>query len=142
MRRLSTNADDFVVIDKHELLVKAIESSDGTHVQDLLNDDEIDVTRLSTKDKTLLMHAVECADESIVHQILPKIGSAINGSNSEGISALHLAASLGKSNMVRCLLEHDANVEIRDQSDQTPLVKAVRSNQSTSKLHSSVRDMH
>jgi ankyrin repeat protein len=47
-----------------------------------------------------------------------------NDGGSPGVSLIHTAAKRGHVNIVRLLLEHDANYDIRDEDGLTPLIHA------------------
>ena len=135
LRRRSTNrpSNDFVIVeDKHETLISAIRSEDSDLVQSLLNDEEVKIEQLCRQGKTPLMHAVEVSDETIVHKLLdPAVGADVSMANKRGLTALHLAASLGLHDMVRCLLHHDAEIEAKDKRGETAIMKAVQNDQGT-----------
>ncbi len=135
LRRRSTNRppNDFVLVeDKHESLINAIRSEDSDAVQSLLNEGEVNIEQLCRQGKTPLMHAVEISDETIVHKLLdPAIGADVSTANKRGLTALHLASSLGLHDMVRCLLHHDAEIEAKDKRGETAVMKAVQNDQGT-----------
>jgi ankyrin repeat protein len=135
LRRRSTNRppNDFVIVeDKHELLINAIRAGDSDSMQSLLNGGDVNVEQLSRDGKTPLMHAIEVSDETIVHKLLdPAVGADVSTANKRGLTALHVAASHGLHDMVRCLLHHDAEMEVRDKRGETALMKAVQNDQGT-----------
>ena len=134
LRRPSTTrapTDILIIEDKPTQLISAIHAHDSDTVQSLLSDEEVDVEQLCPDGKTPLMHAVEIADETIVHKLLDRaVGADVNTTNKKGLTALHFAASAGSYDMVRCLLHHDADIEARDKRGETPLMKAVQNDQS------------
>jgi ankyrin repeat protein/tetratricopeptide (TPR) repeat protein len=129
--RSSTGGDDFVVVeDKQEMFIHALKSNNFELVQNLLGDSEVSVEKPDKTGKAPLFYAVEFGDESIVHKLLdPALRLDINAPNTYGVTALHHAATLGLHDKVQCLLKHDAEIDIRDNGDRTPLLKAVRNNQ-------------
>ncbi|TKA83515.1 hypothetical protein B0A55_00497 [Friedmanniomyces simplex] len=134
LRRASTLASrppvDFEVVeDRHEALMNAIKSGDSEQLQSPTAFQELNVEKVCGRGegKTLLMHAVECSDQSTVHRMLdPAVGATVDSRNRKGRTALHLAASQGRHDMVRCLLHHDADIEAKDNDGETPVVKAVQ----------------
>lgn len=70
--------------------------------------------------KALLDEINKLADKA---QEISKLDPAL------GASALHVAANRGSINAVQLLLEHDADVDVRDRSGVTPLFAAVSTNQ-------------
>lgn len=128
LRRTSTHTrpqPDFDLVDKHDILVMAIKSGDAEQIHNMLASD-LNLERLCPKGKTFLMHAVEKSDESTVHKLLgPEHQVDVNAANKRGLTALHCAASHGLNDMARCLLHHDADVELRDKKGEAPVVKAV-----------------
>ena len=120
-----------IIEDKHELLINAIRTGDSESVQSLLDEGEVNVEQVcKRKMQTPLMHAVEMSDETIVHKLLSS-GADVGAANKRGLTALHVAASLGLHDMVRCLIHHDANIDARDNSGETVLMKAAQYNQGT-----------
>lgn len=131
LRRMSTFhsriSADVVLVDKHVVLLEAIQSGDTEQVHMLLTGKDIDLERLCRNGKTFLTHAVEQSNEAIVNKLLdPEIGAYVDTANSQGLTALHYGASMGYFDMVRCLLEHDADIAIRDRRGETAVVKAVK----------------
>jgi ankyrin repeat protein len=129
-RRTSTihsyPADNYEVVDKHEMLIEAIKSRDTEQIQNLLAARDLDLERLSRDGRTYLMYAAEYADESIVHRLLdPETGAYVNTANKDGLTALHFAVMRQRHDMIRCLLDHDADILPRDRSMQAPITKAV-----------------
>ncbi|KAK3614784.1 hypothetical protein LTR22_027664 [Elasticomyces elasticus] len=115
--------------ERHEALVLAIKSNDMDllHTQTAFQDLNLEKVLGRGGGKTLLMHAVEYSDESIVEKLLdPAVGATVDMRDRKGQTSLHLAAALGRHNMVRCLLHHDADIEAKDNDGETPIVKAVK----------------
>nr|POF26308.1 e3 ubiquitin-protein ligase mib2 [Quercus suber] len=139
LRRISTTrpishyTDDEieVVEDPFCTLIEAIIKRDAPEIQALLSAGNIDVNRLSKSGKTPLMHAVEQSDEAAVRKILdPGVGGVVDFPNVRNESALHIASSKGLHSMVRCLFDHDADINAKDRRGDTPLVKSVREGRS------------
>ncbi|KAK5691485.1 hypothetical protein LTR97_011478 [Elasticomyces elasticus] len=115
--------------DRHEVLVTAIKSGDGDQIQNQTAFQDLNLEKVLGRGegKTLLMHAVECSDESVVHKLLdPAVGATVDTRNRKGRTALHIAASQGRHDLVRCLLHHDADIEAKDNDGETPIVAAVK----------------
>ncbi|KAK5735835.1 hypothetical protein LTR17_007847 [Elasticomyces elasticus] len=115
--------------DRHEALVDAIKSGDGDQIQNQTAFQDLNLEKVLGRGegKTLLMHAVECSDESVVHKLLdPAVGATVDTRNRKGRTALHIAASQGRHDLVRCLLHHDADIEAKDNDGETPIVAAVK----------------
>ncbi|KAK3667189.1 hypothetical protein LTR22_002054 [Elasticomyces elasticus] len=115
--------------DRHEALVTAIKSGEGDQIQTQTAFQDLNLEKVLGRGegKTLLMQAVECSDESIVHKLLdPAVGAMVDTRNRRGRTALHLAAAQGRHDLVRCLLHHDADIEARDNDAETPIVAAVK----------------
>lgn len=54
-------------------------------------------------------------------------GTDVNARNYKGQTALHCAARAGFVDIVSLLLEHGAEVDLRDDKGQTPVMTALRS---------------
>jgi ankyrin repeat protein len=122
-------AEEYSVIDKHDILVEAIRSGDSEQIQIILEAEDFDPERICKCQKTPLMHAVENADESTVHKLLgPQVSADINTVNKRKLTALHLSVAAGLHDMTRCLLHHDADVFARDRGHHTPMIKAILAN--------------
>lgn len=48
-------------------------------------------------------------------------GADINAKNDDGNTALHSTAALGMSNVVQYLINHGADIDVKNLKDQTPL---------------------
>ncbi|WPH00121.1 Hypothetical protein R9X50_00294400 [Acrodontium crateriforme] len=137
LRRVSTGIarqipEYDIVENKHELLIDAIQAGDADQVHALLASKDFHIDRPCKHGKTALMYAVEKGDENTVNKLLdPDVGADINTTNKRGFTALHLAAGLGRPEMVRCLLQHDADLHAKDPRGETPIVKAIKEDQTT-----------
>jgi ankyrin repeat protein len=67
-----------------------------------------------------LHQAIMKSDRSEINRLLAK-STNIEARNSQGRTALHLAALLGLEDLVLLLLKADANTEVKDYEDMTPL---------------------
>ncbi|KAI9689794.1 MAG: hypothetical protein M1822_009676 [Bathelium mastoideum] len=113
-------------IDQQEALILAIKAGDDLQINALLgtHKGKIDLQRLDNEDKTPLMHAVHHEYDTVL-PILFEADASIDRKNESGCTALHLAAASGNHDIVRCLLEHDADPNAQDVQKETPLFKAV-----------------
>jgi hypothetical protein len=116
--------------DRHDALITAIKTGDAELIQSTAAFQDLNVEKVLGRGegKTLLMHAVECSDESTVHRLLDPstVGANVDARNRRGRTALHIAAAQDRREMVRCLLSHDADIEAKDNDGETPLIKAVQ----------------
>ena len=76
---------------------------------------------------TALHQAVIDINEPKVHALI-KQGAQINAVDSEGKTALHLAAPIGRYSLVKYLVEQGANVHLKDNKHKTALVYAIEKN--------------
>ena len=61
---------------------------------------------------------------------LLKYGALINSKNESGLTPLHIAASLGWLEVVKCLIENGARVDVKDDKEgRTPFFFAMRQDQ-------------
>ena len=72
----------------------------------------------------MLRRAAAEGDVSELRELLA-CGAAVDSSDEEGFTALHLAAEFGREQAVELLLEHGAELEACDDNGQTPLLAAV-----------------
>ena len=136
VRRVSTATsrpptDEVAEEDPHATVINALKSGDKDKINELLRDIDLDIECLSSAAKTeLLMHAAQQTDDIAVKTIkkllVPVTGVDVDVSNRRGQTALHLAAGKGCASTVRCLLEHDANVNKKDRNGETSVVKAIK----------------
>jgi ankyrin repeat protein len=75
-------------------------------------------------DWTPLMRAVREDSAPVVRRLLADRRIEIDAANKAGMTALHLAASLGLRRMAALLLNHGADPRMRDLSGNTPLMLA------------------
>jgi len=74
-----------------------------------------------------LHQAVEDINEPKVHRLVEE-GMDINALNEKGKTVLHLASAIGRYSLVKYLVEHGANVHIKDKEHKTPLIYAIEKN--------------
>uniref|UniRef100_A0A8C4QL38 Uncharacterized protein n=1 Tax=Eptatretus burgeri TaxID=7764 RepID=A0A8C4QL38_EPTBU len=79
-----------------------------------------------TKNDERLLRAVELGDVERTLSIIGKRNVAASKLDSDGTSALHLAASLGKVDCLDVMLSHGADVTAIDTSGRTPLHLAAK----------------
>lgn len=86
--------------------------------------------------RTLLMHAALAEDATATMiSFLVERGAAVNAADSEQQwTALHFAARDGKSEIVRSLLDHGAQVDAVDRFGNTPLWRWVMANTPTAEI--------
>ncbi|WP_341751923.1 ankyrin repeat domain-containing protein [Candidatus Tisiphia endosymbiont of Piscicola geometra] len=95
-------------------------SNNSTEIVELL------LTKLQTVTKEELFKAVKNDNTQIVQLLLPKITNIdINAINYSGRTELHIASSDGNINMVKFLLQHQANPNTKDNRQKTPLESAI-----------------
>ncbi|KAJ0413497.1 ankyrin repeat-containing domain protein [Aspergillus carlsbadensis] len=117
-------------------LMWAAKMGSGTLVRLLLAEENIRVNVQSDEGVTALMLAVVAHSLPAVKALLEYEGIDVNAKCEdnaqmlEGTSALGVMAVQGLDDMARVLLEHpQADPEIRDMYERTPLARAARSNQ-------------
>lgn len=96
-------------INRRILLVSAIRSRDGLHLQTIL-DLNPDIHQRCRKDRTPLMHAVEVEFDITVRRLIDK-GAEVNGTTHSKSTALHQAASKGSTNMIELPISLNASLE-------------------------------
>jgi len=125
---LSRQETDYEVIeDSQGIILEAVRTGDSEQIESLLATTELDIESFSEHGKTaLLLNAVERGDVTTVHKLLgPTNGADVDAHSKRGVTALHVAAAAGSQEMLHCLTKHDANINIRDKTGETPLLKAV-----------------
>ena len=78
---------------------------------------------LSSASKPSLIKAAECGDTPLVMKMISK-GCDLDGVDSNGRTALHMACSLGRLEIVKLLVKGGANVDAASTAGQTPLHEA------------------
>ncbi|KAH8760266.1 ankyrin repeat-containing domain protein [Hyaloscypha finlandica] len=112
--------------------ITAIESEDYVHVKLLLQNGESPLA--VNEDKWCALHyAVRVDSKRIMRALLAAkqvqgVIRAIDQSDKNGNTALHFAAYLGKKNMVRELLDKNADANAKNRHQQSPLFKAAEGN--------------
>lgn len=85
---------------------------------------------------TLLIHAVE-VDKIEAVKVILRSGAKIDGTDANGLTALHMSASLGRTDILILLMENGADVNAKTASDArslkeaTPLMFATLNNDPT-----------
>lgn len=73
-----------------------------------------------------LHYACQHADSTAIVQKILDAGALINTQNNKGETALHLAAADGNLDVVKLLVAHNANAELKDMQNETPLQEAIK----------------
>ncbi|WP_367364665.1 ankyrin repeat domain-containing protein [Candidatus Tisiphia endosymbiont of Nedyus quadrimaculatus] len=95
-------------------------SNNSTEIVELL------LTKLQTVTKEELFKAVKNDNTHIIQLLLPKITNIdINTIDYSGRTELHIASSDGNINMVKFLLQYQANPNTKDNKQKTPLESAI-----------------
>jgi len=81
----------------------------------------------SNQGKTVLHYAIEYERSQIVELILKKTPGLVNQKSIAGLTVLHDAVEKGNVNMVKKLLEHKADPNIKDDKERTALHCAIES---------------
>jgi ankyrin repeat protein len=108
------------------LVAELAMKNDTTSMADVLVAKGADVAvRTSGQGFTPLMHAANSNAPGVARAILSKLDPKdVDVRNSDGMTALIVAASVGAGEVVRMLLEKGAKVDGRDAEDKTPLMHA------------------
>ena len=91
-----------------------------------LLDSYADVNLQDIEGKTAFMELCEFGYDSLVIEMLSKANVDINLQDNEGVSALHRACLRNEYNMVRDIMNHNGNVNLKTMADLTPLMFASR----------------
>lgn len=105
-------------------LAKAINDNKSDLVQKLLNEQKVNPNAESNKpNESMLMLAVKLNKATIAEMLL-KAGADVNKKNSQGMTALNIAAVHGRTDIVKILLNNGADVTIADNRKVYPLTNA------------------
>ncbi|MCR9145055.1 MAG: ankyrin repeat domain-containing protein [bacterium] len=99
--------------------IQALHDADGRAVELLLNQTGANPCVRSYNGNTLLMHSTLYNDKEFFASLL-RAGCEINGANRIGMTALHYAALVGNTPIMRFLLKHGADPATRDRRGATP----------------------
>lgn len=107
-------------------LIEAIKANNLPAVRHFLASADVDMMdAMDRNGRTPLLIAAKVGNAAIVREILAKGGVDINAQQAmSGATALHIAAAGGHEAMVELLLQHKANVQVRDAYDRTALHEA------------------
>ena len=105
----------------HRQLIEWIRVKDTESLIDALETNPIDINFMDDVGQTLLNWASAFGTAEMVEYLATKGGDINKGQRS---SSLHYAACFGRSNIVKILLRHGANPDLRDEEGKTPLDKA------------------
>lgn len=105
----------------HRQLIEWIRVKDTESLIDALETNSIDINFMDDVGQTLLNWASAFGTAEMVEYLASKGGDINKGQRS---SSLHYAACFGRPNIVKILLRHGANPDLRDEEGKTPLDKA------------------
>lgn len=105
----------------HRQLIEWIRIKDTESLIEVLETNNIDINFLDDVGQTLLNWASAFGTAEMVEYLASKGGDVNKGQRS---SSLHYAACFGRANIVKILLRHGANPDLRDEEGKTPLDKA------------------
>ena len=105
----------------HRQLIEWIRVKDTESLIDALETNTIDINFMDDVGQTLLNWASAFGTAEMVEYLAARGGDINKGQRS---SSLHYAACFGRANIVKILLHHGANPDLRDEEGKTPLDKA------------------
>lgn len=111
-------------------LIKAADKNDVTELQALLSKGVSANTRRRIDGYPVLLIASNKRYTQIVTMLLENGGDPDIQSRERGVSALMGRAESDDTNTMRLLLDHNADVNLRDKSGESALLKAVRNRKS------------
>lgn len=89
-------------------------------------DSYADVNLQDIEGKTAFMELCEFGYDSLVIEMLSKANVDVNLQDNQGVSALHRACLRNEYYMVRDIMNHNGNVNLKTMADSTPLMFASR----------------
>ena len=105
----------------HRQLIDCIRSKDTDALIDAIDSGGIEVNFMDDVGQTLLNWASAFGTQEMVEFLCDRGADVNRGQRS---SSLHYAACFGRPNVVKVLLRHGANPDLRDEDGKTPLDKA------------------
>ena len=105
----------------HRQLIDCIRSKDTDALIDAIDSGNIEVNFMDDVGQTLLNWASAFGTQEMVEFLCEKGADVNKGQRS---SSLHYAACFGRPGVVKVLLRHGANPDLRDEDGKTPLDKA------------------
>jgi len=115
-RRMDSSGDG-----THRQLIDCIWSKDTDALIDAIDSGNVDVNFMDDVGQTLLNWASAFGTQEMVQFLCDKGADVNKGQRS---SSLHYAACFGRPGVVKVLLRHGANPDLRDEDGKTPLDKA------------------
>lgn len=103
-------------------IFEILRSGDTTAISKAIRESKSDPGSLGGT--TVLHLAIQCAEPQVVEYVITSVGDAVdlNAQDREGNTPIHIAAQLGRAQIVRQLLEHpDVNDSVANYQGQTPL---------------------
>lgn len=105
----------------HRQLIDCIRSKDTDALIDAIDSGGVEVNFMDDVGQTLLNWASAFGTQEMVEFLCDRGADVNRGQRS---SSLHYAACFGRPNVVKVLLRHGANPDLRDEDGKTPLDKA------------------
>ncbi len=84
-------------------------------------ENQVDVKRADEKGETALHHAVKCANNTMIKQLIKNHPADVNAVDKEGKTPLHDAVKLGLLEIAEQLIDNQADVNAADKKGKTPL---------------------
>ena len=95
-------------------------------VRTILNGHKSNVNARTDSGATSLMLAIEHGHDNVVHALLSDPQCLVDAKRQNGLTALHFSCKSGNVGLVRTLVKHRANVNVRTGSGDTPLLLAIK----------------
>jgi ankyrin repeat protein len=106
-KRIDINAP---CVDGHTALFMAAQNGHLTTVQLLLNDDRVNINAVRTDGTTALLAAAYRADTAMVELLVADSRINVDATYANGATSLIFAVKAGYSEIVDCLLKHNASI--------------------------------
>ncbi|VDN05396.1 unnamed protein product [Thelazia callipaeda] len=119
----------------HRHLIDAIRQRDTDALIDAVDSGQVDANFTDDVGQTLLNWSSAFGTPEMVTYLCDKGADVNRGQRS---SSLHYAACFGRSDIVKILLKHGANPDLRDEEGKTPLDKARERNENEHQIVASI----